>query len=211
MSPRPYGRDLVVAAFVTLDGVMQAPGGPDEDTSTGFRHGGWSVALWDDAIGERIAADLSGPFDLLLGRKTYEIFAAHWPHAAGDPVADRLNAATKHVASRTLDRVEWSNSTLLGADVVATWARLRDEAGPELQVHGSWCLVQTLLQHDLVDEFRLVVFPVVLGDGKRLFEGGAIPAALRLVDSATAPNGALFLRYRRAGAVVTGSFALADR
>jgi len=204
-------RTLVVNTFMSLDGVMQAPGGPDEDPSTGFRHGGWSVALWDDAIGERIAADLSGPFDLLLGRKTYEIFAAHWPHVAGDPVADRLNAATKHVASRTLDRVDWSNSTLLDADVVAQVGRLRDEEGPELQVHGSWCLVQTLLQHDLVDEFRLVVFPVVLGDGKRLFEGGAIPAALRLVDSATAPNGVLFLRYRRAGAVVTGSFALADR
>jgi dihydrofolate reductase len=171
-------RELIVNTFVSLDGVMQAPGGPEEDPTGGFDHGGWSVNHWDKVMEEAMGARIAEPFDLVLGRKTYEIFAAHWPYDEG-PMADRLNGATKHVASRTLTTLDWSNSVLLGDDVPAGVARIKGEDGPELQVHGSANLIQTLLAHELIDEFRCWIFPVVLGTGKRLFEEGAPRPALR--------------------------------
>jgi dihydrofolate reductase len=201
-------REIAVSTFLTLDGVMQAPGGPEEDPAGRFAHGGWSFPHWDDAMDERMGGMMGQPFDLLLGRKTYEIFAAYWPHAGDDPGARALNNATKYVASTTLDSVEWQNSTLLQGDVGQAVARLKEEDGPEIQVHGSSQLIQTLLEHDLVDEFRLMIFPVVLGSGKRLFAGGTVPGGLELVDSGTSSTGVLMATYRRAGDVRVGSFAL---
>ena len=202
-------RKVVVSTFLSLDGVMQAPGGPEEDPTGRFAHGGWAVPYWDDAVDERMSELMGRPFDLLLGRKTYEIFAAYWPHAGEDnPAAQALNSARKHVASRTLDRVDWQNSTLLEGDVPAAVARLKEEDGPELQVHGSADLIQTLLEHDLVDELSLMVFPVLLGDGKRLFAAGTVPGGLELVDAEISATGVIMARYRRAGDVQVGSFAL---
>ena len=156
-------RKLVVNTFATLDGVMQAPGGPEEDPSGGFEHGGWSAGYWDEAMGGWMGEFMGKPFDLLLGRKTYEIFAGHWPRARDEPGAEQLNAARKYVASRTLTSVEWENSELLEGDVAVAIERLKAENGPEVQVHGSANLIQTLLRHNLVDEFRVWIFPVVLG------------------------------------------------
>ena len=201
-------RKLVVSTFMTLDGVMQAPGGPEEDPSGGFEHGGWSVNYWDDDMAASMAKAFEKPFDLLLGRTTYEIFAAHWPHARDQPGAAELNGARKYVASRTLDSVEWENSTLLEGDVAEAVARIKEEDGPEIQVHGSADLIQTLLKADLVDELRLMIFPIVLGGGKRLFGDGAIPAGLELAESTTSSTGVLITRYERAELLAPGSFAL---
>ena len=162
-------RKIAVNTFLTLDGVMQAPGGPGEDPSGGFTHEGWSVNYWDDSMGQIMGEFMGKPFDLLLGRKTYEIFAAHWPHVTDDPGADALNSAKKHVASRTLKTVDWNNSSLIEGDVAEYVAGLKDQAGPEIQVHGSGNLMQTLIKHDLIDEFQLMIFPILLGTGKRLF------------------------------------------
>ena len=180
---------------------MQAPGGPDEDPTGGFEHGGWAVNYFDEEMMERIAE--SDPYELLLGRGTYEIFAAHWPYDEG-PVADHLNSTRKHVASTTLERLEWSNSTLIGGDVAEYVAALKRQDGPEIQVHGSPGLIQTLLEHDLVDEFRIWIFPVVLGTGKRLFGDGAIPAGLRLLDSTFSKTGVTINTYERAGDIEPG-------
>jgi dihydrofolate reductase len=199
-------RKLVVGTFMSLDGVMQAPGGPEEDPTGGFTHGGWSVNYWDDVMGAQMGESMGHPFDLLLGRKTYEIFAAHWPHST-EPGAEELNRATKYVASRTLDRVDWANSHLLEGDVPDAVRRLKEEGGPELQVHGSSNLLQTLQQHDLVDEYRLMTFPLVLGTGKKLFGGGEVPTSLRLVDSKVASTGVVIATYERAGEIEYGSFA----
>jgi dihydrofolate reductase len=199
-------RTLIVQSFLTLDGVMQAPGGPEEDPSGGFTLGGWSVNYWDDMMGGVIDAATAVPFDLLLGRKTYEIFAAHWPYAGDDPMAHKLNRATKHVASTTLRSVEWSGSRLISGDVATAVKQLKEQPGPELQVHGSGGLIQTLLAADLVDEFRLWTFPLVVGNGKRLFGNGTVPAALQLIDGKTSTTGVRIDRYRRAGPVRTGSF-----
>jgi dihydrofolate reductase len=212
-------RKVVVNTFLTLDGVMQAPGGPEEDPSGGFEHGGWSVTYWDDGMDE-VMADLMGkPFDLLLGRRTYEIFAAHWPHAAeraerggdesgvDDEAAAALNSARKYVASRTLDEVTWSNSVLLEGDVGEAVAELKRQDGPEIQVHGSADLIQTLLRHDLIDEFSLLIFPVVVGPGKRLFGDGTVPAGMQVVDSRVFGSGVVWVRYERAGRLGYGSFA----
>ena len=196
-------RSLVVNTFMSLDGVMQAPGGPDEDPTGGFRYGGWAVSYFDDEMMERMAG--SAPYELLLGRGTYEIFAAHWPYDEG-PIADHLNGTRKHVASTTLERVEWSNSTLIEGDVATYVEDIKAQDGPEIQVHGSPGLIQTLLEHDLVDQYRIWIFPVVLGSGKRLFGDGAIPAGLRLVDSQVSGSGVTINVYERAGAVEPGSF-----
>jgi dihydrofolate reductase len=199
-------RTLSVTTFLTLDGVMQAPGGPDEDTSGGFKHGGWSVNYWDDRMGQVMGEFMGKPFDLLLGRKTYEIFAAFWPNAKEDP-ADILNNAKKYVASRTLKSVEWQNSGLISGDVGEQVAALKQESGPEIQVHGSGNLIQTLLKHDLIDEIQLMVFPILLGTGKRLFADGTVPAGLKLLESQTASSGVVIARYERAGEVKYGSFS----
>jgi dihydrofolate reductase len=196
-----------VSTFLSLDGVMQAPGGPEEDPTGGFTLGGWSVNFWDDSMGQRMGEAMSEPFDLLLGRKTYEIFAAHWPHVT-DPSADALNRATKYVASRTLKELEWTNSVLIGGNVGEEVVSLKEGSGPEIQVHGSRELIQTLMEHDLVDEYRLWTFPVLLGSGKRLFEGGTTPGTLRLVDSTTSTTGVVMATYEPAGEIDVGSFAL---
>ena len=200
-------RPLVVTEFTTLDGVVQAPGGPDEDTTGGFAHGGWLVPFFEDTLGAQMDAWFAGVEDFLLGRGTYEIFAAAWPRTPteGDPVAEALNTRTKHVASRTLTSLDWSGARLVEGDVVAAVRELREQDGGELQVHGSPGLVQTLLRADLVDELRLVVAPVVLGEGKRLFGAGAVPGSWRLTASSTTPAGVLLCTYRRAGEVRTGA------
>jgi dihydrofolate reductase len=194
-------RTLAVNTFVSLDGIMQAPGGPHEDPTGGFTKGGWAVNYFDEEMMARISG--SAPYELLLGRGTYEIFAAHWPYDEG-PIADHLNSTRKYVASTTLDRVEWNNSTLISGDVGAYVEALKHEDGPELQVHGSPGLIQTLLEHDLIDEFRMWVFPVTLGTGKRLFGDGTIPAALRLVDNAVSTTGVTINTYVRAGQIEIG-------
>lgn len=201
-------RTLVVGTFLTLDGVMQAPGAPEEDREGGFEHGGWTVRFWDDMMGEAIIAQLRAADALLLGRKTYQIFAAHWPRVTdpNDPIAAKLNGVRKHVVSRTLPTVDWNNSVLISRDVPETVARLKAGPGGEIQVAGSGNLVQTLLRHDLVDEFRLWVFPVVLGTGKRLFGDGTIPQALRLVETRVSGTGVATHRYVRAGKPEYGAF-----
>jgi dihydrofolate reductase len=197
-------RNLIVNTFMSLDGVMQAPGGPEEDPTGRFTFGGWSARYWDDEMLARMAE--SGPYELLLGRRTYEIFAAHWPYDEG-PIADQLNSTRKHVASRTREELEWSNSTLITGDVADYVENLKRQDGPEIQVHGSAGLIQTLLEHDLIDEYRLWIFPLVLGGGKRFFGTGTIPAALELVDSKVSKTGVTINVYRRGGDVEPGSLA----
>jgi dihydrofolate reductase len=205
-------RKLVVGTFLTVDGVMQAPGGPDEDREGGFVHGGWSVNYWDEVMGQLITELTLKAGALLLGRKTYEIFAAHWPRVGDhDPIAAKLNSVPKYVASRTLDEVTWNNSTLIKGDVAEAVAALKEQGGAEIQVTGSGELIQTLMEHDLVDEYRLWVFPVVLGEGKRLFARGAVPAALKLVDTKTSSTGVAVYMYERAGAIPYGSFAVDEQ
>lgn len=201
-------RKIVAATFVSLDGVMQAPGGPEEDPTGGFALGGWTFDYWDDVMGAAIGESFSKPFDLLLGRKTYDIFAAHWPYAGNDPVADSFNATTKHVATHSHDTLTWRNSRSLGADVVGSLRELKQTDGPDLLVQGSSQLIQLLLQNDLIDEFRLMIFPLVLGTGKKLFGHGAMPAAFKLTSSQASTTGVLIANYERAGTVEPGSFAL---
>ncbi|MEA2303274.1 MAG: hypothetical protein QOH43_554 [Solirubrobacteraceae bacterium] len=198
-------RQLVVNAFVSLDGVMQALGAPEEDPTGGFTHGGWSVGYWDEEMMGRMAG--ADPYELLLGRGTYEIFAAHWPYVTG-PIADQLNGTRKHVASTTLEQLEWNNSTLITTDVADYVAMLKRQDGPEIQVQGSPGLIQALLEHDLIDEFRIWIFPLVIGTGKRLFGVGTMPAGLKLVDSEVSKTGVTINTYQRAGDIDSGSFAL---
>ncbi|MFN2587554.1 MAG: dihydrofolate reductase family protein [Actinomycetota bacterium] len=201
-------RKLIVNTFLTLDGVMQAPGGPEEDTSGGFAHGGWSVTYWDDRMAEVANAIMDKPLDLVLGRRTYEIFAAHWPRATEEQGGSTFNNATKHVASSTLTNLEWQNSRLIEGDLVEALRELKQQDGPELQVHGSANLLQTLIGGDVIDEYHLWTFPVVVGSGKRLFADGAVPGGLKLVDTVTSTTGVVISTYLPAGELVTGSFAL---
>ena len=202
-------RKLIVQTFVTLDGVMQAPGGPGEDDSGGFAHGGWSVNYWDDQMGEVMGEATSRPFAMVLGRRTYDIMAAYWPTAPEETGAKVFNDATKYVASRGRPNLEaWSNSVLVEGDAADGLTALKAEDGPELQVHGSANLIQTLLRHNLVDQYRLWIFPVVIGSGKRLFSEGTIPAGLKLVDHTISTTGVMIATYEPAGELVTGSFAL---
>jgi dihydrofolate reductase len=203
-------RKLVVLSFITLDGVMQAPGGPEEDPTGGFKYGGWVAGYFDDFLGKVMVKQMSRPFDLLLGRKTYEIFAAHWPHVKTneDPIAAGINNAKKYVTSKTLKKLDWSNSELIKGDIAKEVKKLKEQEGPEIQVHGSSNLIQTLLKHDLVDELWLKIFPITLGRGKRLFAEGTIPAGFELLESEISPSGVIVANYRRAGDVKTGSFGL---
>ena len=196
---------------VTLDGVMQAPGGPEEDPGGGFEYGGWSVRpLRRDPRAGVDGGDRRSRYDLLLGRRTYEIFAAHWPYDEG-PIVDRLNGATKHVASRTLEApLDWKNSTLLESDVETAVPALKQQAGLDIHVLGSSELLRTLLEHGLVDEFRLWIFPLVVGEGKRLFDGEVAAAGLELVESTVSTTGVIAATYRRVGDVQTGSFAFEE-
>jgi dihydrofolate reductase len=199
-------RKLIVSTFLTLDGVMQAPGGPGEDDDGGFVHGGWSVNYWDERMGQVMGEATSTPFAMVLGRRTYDIMAAYWPHAPEEEGAKTFNDATKYVASRSHRTLEWSNSVPIEGDAGEGIAALKAEDGPELQVHGSANLIQTLLRHNLVDQYRLWVFPLVLGSGKRLFSDGTIPSGLKLVDSTVSTTGVVIGTYEPAGEVVTGSF-----
>lgn len=182
---------------------MQGPGGPTEDTSGGFTLGGWTVPYFDEFLGQTMGEQMNRPFDLLLGRKTFEIFAGYWPQQGDD---DPINQATKYVASNTMTEHDWQKSVFLGGDVVAAIKELKLEEGPELQVHGSATLIQTLLAHDLVDELWLKIFPVTLGRGKRLFASGTIPAAYSLMETKSSPAGVIVASFKRAGKVQTGSF-----
>jgi dihydrofolate reductase len=192
-------RKLAVLTFLTLDGVMQAPAQPKEDTSGGFIHGGWATNYWDEVMAQVEEEAMAQPIDLLFGRKTYESFAAHWPNVDNSAHADKLNNATKYVATSTLRKLEWKNSTPITGDIAAEVSRLKEKDGPLLQVHGSSQLIQTLLSHDLIDEFRLWTFPLVVGPGKRLFGQDTVPTDLTLVKTKSTSNGVVMSIYRRAG------------
>jgi len=183
---------------------MQGPGGPTEDPSGNFTYGGWTVPYFDEFLGNVMTEQIGHPFDLLLGRKTFEIFASYWPHHPEEGAG--INSATKYVASNTLTSHEWKKSVFLSGDVANEIKKLKEQNGPELQVHGSGNFIQTLLEHDLVDEFWLKIFPVTLGTGKRLFANGTMPASFTLVDSKTSPSGVIVATLKRAGEVKTGSF-----
>ena len=199
-------RRLIVQTFLTLDGVMQAPGGPGEDDDGGFTQGGWSVTYWDDQMGEVMGEATSRPFAMVLGRKSYDILSSYWPTAPEETGAKVLNDATKYVASRGRPTLEWSNSVLIEGDAGEGLAALKKEDGPELQVHGSANLIQTLLRNSLVDEYRLWIFPVVIGKGKRLFADGTIPSGLKLVDSKVSTTGVVIATFEPAGDIPIGSF-----
>jgi dihydrofolate reductase len=203
---------LTLHTFLTLDGVMQGPGGPDEDRDGGFTHGGWSFPYGDEDFGTAVLGWFANADAFLLGRKTYEIFAGHWPHVTdpADPVASKLNALPKYVATTTLTSASWNNSSLLGSDVVAEVAKLKEQPGGELQVHGSGQLAHTLIENDLVDEYRLLIFPVHLGSGKKLFQDGATAAAMRLISTTTTSTGVIIATYEPAGPAQYGSYALDD-
>lgn len=194
-------------SFISLDGVMQAPGGQEEDTSGDFQYGGWAVPYSDEFSGNIMGEQMSMSFDLLLGRKTYDIFAGYWPKQdPAHPVAAPFNKATKYVVSHGKPGLDWENSVLVEGDVAQKLKELKQGDGPMLQVHGSGNLIQTLLKNDLVDELWLKIFPVTLGNGKRLFAEGTIPAAFELTESKTTPKGVIFANYKRAGDIKTGSF-----
>ena len=197
-------RKIIVLSFITLDGVMQAPGGPQEDTDGGFKYGGWVVPHFDEQGGQIMHEQMTKPLDLLLGRRTYEIFASYWPtHESEWP---GINSVTKYVVSSTSTNSLWDNTVFIKDNVVEAIRRLKQQAGPDLQVHGSGNLIQTLLAHDLVDELWLKIFPVTLGTGKRLFDKGTIPASYTLTESKSSPSGVIFATFKRAGDVETGSF-----
>jgi dihydrofolate reductase len=200
-------RKLVIGEFMTLDGVVQAPGGPDEVREGGFEHGGWVVPHLDEEMLQTATGWVASAGALLLGRKTYAIFAASWPLVGDeDPVAAIYNHIPKYVASRTLTSADWANTTIISGDVAAEVARLKQEEGGEIQVSGSGTLVQTLLEHDLVDEIRLMTFPVLVGSGKRLFAEGTIPRGLRLVESRALSSGVTVSTYERVGELEVGAY-----
>jgi dihydrofolate reductase len=198
-------RKVIALEFVTLDGVIQAGGGPEEDTSGGFAYGGWQVPYADDALGAIMDQQMNMPFDLLLGRKTFDIWAPYWPqHADQWP---GVNPATKYVASNTMTSHEWQPSVFLSGDIAEKVSNLKQQPGPDLHVYGSANLLQTLMKHDLVDEFWLKIYPLTLGSGKRLFADGTIPAAFKVTESHVSPSGIILVNYERAGAVTTGNLA----
>ena len=198
-------RKIIVITQVTVDGVMQAPGGPEEDPANGFTHGGWAMPFLDDGLNQAIGETIAGEFDMLLGRRTYEIFAAYWPNQGDNPIAKAFNRATKYVVTRSLDQLDWENSQRIGGDVVDEVRRLKASDGPALHIWGSSELLQTLIAADVVDEFRVWVFPVILGHGKRLFEKGVPPRGLTLVESRSTTKGVLLNTYRPAGPLPSGS------
>lgn len=202
-------RKIIVLSFITLDGVMQAPGGPEEDTSGGFKYGGWTFPYFDEFAGKIMGKQMEAPFELLLGRKTYDIFSSYWPqHESGWP---GVNQAKKYVVSKTLQNPTWENTVVIKDNVVEELKKLKNNppasGGPNLQVHGSGNLIQTLLKNDLVDELWLKIFPLTLGQGKKLFVEGAIPAAFKLTDCQVSPQGVIVANYQRSGEVKTGSLA----
>ncbi|TPM95132.1 dihydrofolate reductase family protein [Mesorhizobium sp. B2-1-3A] len=202
-------RKIIAATFVSLDGVMQAPGGPEEDPVGGFKFGGWTFHYFDEVGGAAMEELFSKPFALLLGRRTYDIFAAYWPYQK-DPIADAFNPATKYVATHRPDTLTWQNTQPLGPDIVAALRRLKQEDGPDLLIQGSGNLIQTLLANGLIDEIRLMIFPLLLGKGKRLFGDDAMPAAFRLARSRTSSTGVIIATYERSGEIEVGSFVTGE-
>jgi len=198
-------RKIVVLSFVTLDGVMQAPGGPDEDPSSGFKFGGWQAPYGDEAAHQEMAKQIKPPFELLLGRKTYDIFASYWPQHTEGFVGEPFDACKKYVVSHNQIDLPWRNSELVSGDVAARLKELKDGDGPVLQVHGSGNLIQTLLKEDLVDELWLKIYPLTLGVGKKLFEEGTIPVVFELTEYKVTSDGVIFANYKRAGEVKTGT------
>jgi len=196
-------RKVIVLEFITLDGVIQAGGGPDEDTSGGFAYGGWQAPYSDDVLGTVMKRQMNMPFDLLLGRKTFEIWAPYWPHHAD--IWPGVNPATKYVASNTITSHEWQPSVFLGGDIVEKVNKIKQTPGPDLHVYGSANLVQTLMKHDVVDAFWLKIYPLTLGSGKRLFADGTIPAAFKVTDCKVSPSGVIIVNYERAGAITTNT------
>ncbi|TGR29254.1 MULTISPECIES: dihydrofolate reductase family protein [unclassified Mesorhizobium] len=202
-------RKIIAATFVSLDGVMQAPGGPEEDPVGGFKFGGWTFHYFDEVAGSAMEDLFSKPFALLLGRRTYDIFAAYWPYQK-DPIADAFNRATKYVATHRPDTLAWRSTHALGPDIIATLRRLSQEDGPDLLIQGSGNLIQTLLANGLIDEIRLMTFPLLLGKGKRLFGDAAMPAAFKLVKSQASTTGVIMATYERAGEIEVGSFVTGE-
>lgn len=199
-------RKLVVGMFMSLDGVVQAPGGPDEDREGGFEHGGWTVPFFDEQLGQYLTEMISRSDALLLGRKTYDIFASSWPLAPDDdPIGAHLNSVPKYVASRTMKTADWNNTTILSGDVAEEVRKLKEGEGGEIQMAGSSDLIQTLLKHDLIDEFHLLIYPVLLGNGKRLFGEGTVPGNLKLTNTMTTANGVMINNYERAGDLQYGA------
>lgn len=194
-------RKIIAITQVTVDGVMQAPGGPEEDQSNGFKHGGWAMRFSDEIIGKAISEIMASEFALLLGRRTYDIFASYWPLHANNPIGIAFNKATKYVATHTLQQLDWENSQLINGDVVEELRQLKASEGPELHIWGSSNLLQTLMVADLIDEYRLWISPIILGKGKRLFENGVPPRGLSLVATQSSSNGVLLNTYRPAGAL----------
>jgi dihydrofolate reductase len=197
-------RKITVLSFITLDGVMQAPGGSKEDAAAGFKYGGWTAPFFDDFAGKVMAEQMKEPFNLLLGRKTFEIFASYWPQH--ESLWPGINHSLKYVVSKSLKKYDWENTVFINNNVVDTLKKLKQKDGPDLQVHGSGNLIQTLLKNDLVDELWLKIFPITLGTGKRLFDNGTIPVAFSLVESQVSPSGVIFASFKRTGDVKTGSF-----
>ena len=197
-------RKVIVLEHLSLDGVIQGPGGPAEDTSGGFAHGGWVAPYSDEELGTALRQQMNQPFDLLLGRTTFDIWEPYWPRH-GD-IWPSVNTATKYVASNTRTASAWQPSIFLNGDIAQQVAAIKQQPGPDLHVWGSGNLLQTLIKHDLVDVFWLMIYPVTLGAGKRLFADGTIPAAFKLTESTVTPSGVIVVNYERAGAVTTGSF-----
>lgn len=196
-------RKLVVFEHISLDGVIQAPGGPDEDPSGGFAYGGWSAPYGDEMLGTALGRQMNTPFDLLLGRKTYDIWAPYWPYHAD--IWPGVMTATKYVASRTLASGEWQPSVFLNEDITEKVAKIKQQPGPDLHVWGSGDLLQTLIRHDLVDTYFLMIYPVTLGSGKRLFAEGSTPAAFKVTEGMVTPSGIIIANYERAGMITTGN------
>jgi dihydrofolate reductase len=196
-------RKVIVLEHISLDGVIQAPGGPDEDTSGGFAYGGWIAPYSDENLGKGLRRQMNLPFDLLLGRKTFEIWAPYWPHH-GD-IWPNVNPATKYVASTTINSGGWQPSVFLNGDIAEKVAKIKQQPGPDLHVWGSGNLIQTLIKHDLVDTFWLMIYPITLGGGKRLFADGTMPMAFKVTESIVTPIGVIVMNYERAGAITTGS------
>lgn len=201
-------RKIITTTFVTLDGVLQAPGGPREDPTGNFDFGGWTVNYWDEMMNNAMGQIMTKPFDLLLGRRTYEIFAAHWPYIKGDPIAEKFNNIHKYVVSGKPVELTWKSSSLITGDVPAVIRKLKEKDGPDLLVNGSGKLIQTLLANQLIDTLYTWTFPVTIGKGKRLFAEGTKPGNWKLMDSKTSTSGVLIATYEPAGELITGSFAL---
>jgi dihydrofolate reductase len=201
-------RKLIINTFMTLDGVMQAPGGPQEDPSGGFSYGGWSVNYWDEMMGQAMGEYMERPFELLLGRKTYEIFAAHWAYSKEEPTASQINNAKKYVVSKTLKHADWKDTTIITGDVAHEINGLKSQDGYDLWVHGSSNLIQTLLHHKLIDEYRLWIFPLTLGNGKRLFGQGTIPSGLKLMEGKISSTGVILVIYQPVEEFKIGTFEL---